>query len=85
MEDSCMRQLDGQRRSTGRPNLNERTALSESMADIDAQLASLADLMAVRSLEEARAAWQAREEVRAGHARTLSTAEVERELDLGPA
>lgn len=71
-----MRQLDGQRRSTGRPTLNERTALSESMADIDSPHASLA---------EARAAWQAREEVRAGHARTLTTAEVERELELGPA
>ena len=85
MEDHCMRQLDGQRRSTGRPTLTERTALSESMADIDAQLASLAELMAVRSLDEARTAWQAREEVRAGHARTLTADEVERELDLGPA
>lgn len=80
-----MRQLDGQRRSTGRPNLNERAELNESMVDIDAQLASLAELMAARSLDEARAAWQAREEVRAGHARTLTTDEVERELDLGPA
>ncbi len=80
-----MRQLDGQRRSTGRPTLNERTALSESMADLDSQLAALAELMAVRSLDEARAAWQAREEVRAGHARTLAASEVERELELGPA
>ena len=41
--------------------------------------------MAVRSLDEALTAWQAREEVRAGHARTLTADEVERELDLGPA
>lgn len=71
-----MRQLDGQRRINGRPTLNARTVLSESMADIDAPRATP---------DEVRAAWQAREEVRAGHARTLSADEAERELDLDPA
>jgi len=85
VEDQRMRQLDGQRRTTGRPTLNARTALSESMADIDSQLATLAELITARSVDEARAAWQAREEVRAGHARTLTASDVERELDLGPA
>jgi hypothetical protein len=83
MEDYCMRQLDGQRRSTGRPNLKERAALDDSMSDIEA-LQPRAPSTG-RSLAEARTAWQAREEVRAGHARTLTVSEVEHELDLGPA
>lgn len=77
-----MRQLDGQRRSTGRPNLKERAALDEFLIDIEALQPHAA---AGRSLDEARTAWQAREEVRAGHARTLTALEVEHELDLGPA
>ncbi|MGE0582733.1 MAG: hypothetical protein AB7P31_11470 [Steroidobacteraceae bacterium] len=76
-----MRQLDGQRRSTGRPTLNERTALSDSMAGVEARRASPEPT----AHDEARAAWQARGEIRAGHARTLTTGEVERELELGPA
>lgn len=78
-----MRQLDGQRRSTGRPNLKESAALDEFMSDIEAlQPRTVAG---GGSLDEARTAWQAREEVRAGHARTLTVGEVEHELDLGPA
>lgn len=78
-----MRQLDGQRRSTGRPNLKERAALDEFMSDVEVLQPHAAS--GGRSLDEARTAWQAREEVRAGHARTLTTFEVEHELDLGPA
>lgn len=78
-----MRLLDGQRRSTGRPNLKERAALDEFMREVEA-LQPRAPA-AGRSLDEARTAWQAREEVRAGHARILTVGEVEHELDLGPA
>ena len=81
MEDSCRRQLEGQRRSAGRPALNERTALSDSMAGVESHPAPHDRTV----LDQARAAWQAREEVRSGHARTLTAGEVERELDLGPA
>lgn len=71
-----MRQLDGQRRLFGRPTLNARTALSESMADIDSP---------PTTLNEARGVWQAREAVRASHVRTQSANDIERESDPGPA
>jgi hypothetical protein len=83
MESNHMRQLDGQRRSTGRPNLKASVALDEFMSDVESLQAR--DTSARRSLDEARTAWQAREEIRAGHARTLTVGEVEHELDLGPA
>ncbi|HNR23642.1 MAG TPA: hypothetical protein PKL49_11540 [Steroidobacteraceae bacterium] len=83
MESNHMRQLDGQRRSAGRPNLKASVALDEFMSDLESLQPR--DASARRSLDEARTAWQAREEIRAGHARTLTVNEVEHELDLGPA
>lgn len=70
-----MRQLDGQRRLFGRPTLNARTALSESMADIDST---------PTTLNEARGVWQAGDAVHAGQAGTLGTSGIEHEIDPGP-
>ncbi|MCW5574036.1 MAG: hypothetical protein KIT37_13530 [Steroidobacteraceae bacterium] len=75
MEDHFMRQLDGQRRLFGRPTLNARTALSESMADIDSPPATL---------NEARGVWQSSEALHTGQAGTLGTSGIEREIDPGP-
>lgn len=77
-----MRHLDGERRQQGRPTLQARSALRESLAETEAERVLPSDLVARRAGEEARRAAYAREEMRAGHARMLSITEVERELDL---